>query len=121
LLPRVLEAGRTDDAQRARWAVEDAWRNPLVCKRWSTFARLLTAEQCEALVARATARKLGTQVVERMNTAQATDGWNLASRGYVPHAVLMRRSGPARPPRGASGAAVTLATPTAEQAALPLF
>jgi hypothetical protein len=121
LLPRVLEAGRTDDAQRARWAVEDAWRNPLVCKRWATFARLLTADQCEALVARATARKLGTQVVERMNPAQATDGWNLASRGYVPHAVLMRRSGPARAPRAPAGAALMPPAPAAEQAALPLF
>ena len=26
-----------------------------------------------------------------MATAQATEGWNLESRGYVPHAVLMRR------------------------------
>jgi hypothetical protein len=93
LLPRVLEAGRTDDAQRARWAIEDAWRNPLVMKRWSTFARLLTPQQCEALVAKATARKLGTQqIVERLSETQATDGWNLDSRGYVPHAVLMRRS-----------------------------
>ena len=30
--------------------------------------------------------------VERISDAQATEGWNLASRGYVPHAVLMRRT-----------------------------
>ena len=99
LLPRVLEAGRTDDAMHARWAVEDAWRNALVMKRWTAFARLLTAAQCETLLARATAKKLGTQLVERLSDEQATDGWNLESRGYVPHAVLMRRVGPARPPR----------------------
>ena len=92
LLPRVLEAGRTDDAQRARWAVEDAWRNPLVMKRWLAFTRFVTPAQCEALLTRAAARHLGTQRVEQIAAAQATDGWNLESRGYVPHAVLMRRS-----------------------------
>nr|WP_298834797.1 hypothetical protein [uncultured Piscinibacter sp.] len=92
LLPRVLEAGRSDDAQQARWAVEDAWRNPLVMKRWTAFARLLTPAQCEALLALAAARRLGTQRIEQLDAACATDGWNLESRGYVPHAVLMRRS-----------------------------
>ena len=48
--------------------------------------------QCEAVVARATARKLGTLRVEQVSDEQATEGWNLASRGYVPHAVLMKRS-----------------------------
>ncbi|MBX3603830.1 MAG: hypothetical protein KF788_01085 [Piscinibacter sp.] len=92
LLPRVLEAGRCDEPQRARWAVEDAWRNPLVLQRWTTFARLLTARQCEDLLSRATAKKLATQHIEQIPDAQATDGWQLESRGYVPHAVLMRRS-----------------------------
>ena len=95
LLPRVLEAGRTDDAQRARWAIEDAWRNPLVLRRWTAFARLLTPAQCEAVVARAAARRLGTLHVETLPQVRATEGWNLESRGYVPHAVLMQRQ--ARP------------------------
>ena len=85
LLPRVLEAGRNIAPMEARWAIEDAWRNPLVQRRWATFARLLTAEQCEALVRRATAKKLGTGVVNPLTDAQATDGWNLETRGYVPH------------------------------------
>lgn len=91
LLPRVLEAGRGGGAQHTRWAIEDAWRNPLVLKRWIAFARLLTAAQCEALVARATAKKLGSVRVEQLADEQATEGWNLDSRGYVPHAVLMKR------------------------------
>jgi hypothetical protein len=118
LLPRVLEAGRSDDPQHTRWAVEDAWRNPLVLKRWAAFARSLTGEQCEALVARAAARKLGTQVVERLSDVQATDGWNLASRGYVPHALLMRRSRATRVP--ADRALVHPVAPPA-QASLPLL
>ena len=101
LLPRVLEAGRTDDVQRARWAVEDAWRNPLVMKRWIAFARLLTAAQCEAAGgARRRQRAWRTQRVEQIDTAAATEGWNLETRGYVPHAVVAR--GAAAPPGGAA-------------------
>jgi hypothetical protein len=106
LLPRVLEAGRHTTPHEARWAIEDAWRNALVMKRWTAFARLLTAGQCEAVVARATARKLGTQHIEQVPEAVATDGWQLESRGYVPHAVLMRRG-----PRPAAPAAVQVPLP----------
>jgi hypothetical protein len=115
LLPRVLEAGRTEEAQRARWAIEDAWRNPLVMKRWVAFARTLTPAQCETLVARAGARKIGTQHVERLAEAQATEGWNLATRGYVPHAVLMRR----RPVRGPAGAEAEVPAEAPPQLPLP--
>ncbi len=115
LLPRVLEAGRNTEAQALRWAIEDAWRNPLVLKRWTAFASALTADACEALLARATARKLGTQHVEQLPDEIATEGWNLGSRGYVPHAVLMRR----QPRPGAGGAGVATAG-SGGQARLPL-
>jgi len=91
LLPRVLEAGRCHAPHEVRWAIEDAWRNPLVQRRWTAFARPLDAAQCEALVARATARMLGTTLALQHGEAQATEGWNLESRGYVPHAMPMRR------------------------------
>ena len=95
LLPRVLEAGvsgkSATDAQALRWAIEDAWRNPLALQRWTAFASQLTAAQCENIVARAGARKLGAQQVQQMSDEQATDGWNLETRGYVPHAVLRKR------------------------------
>jgi hypothetical protein len=91
LLPRVLEAGKTVDAHELRWAIEDAWRNPLALQRWTAFTRQLTAAQCEALVARASAKKLGTLHVQQVSDAQATEGWNLETRGYVPHAVLRKR------------------------------
>jgi hypothetical protein len=82
LLPRVLEAGKLVEPHEARWAVEDAWRAPLVQQRWAQFARQLTAAQCDALVTKAAARRLGTGIVFALPDAQATDGWNLASRGY---------------------------------------
>ena len=114
LLPRVLEGGRTAEAQRARWAIEDAWHNPLALKRWSAFARLLSAEQCEGLIVRAAARKLATVRTQQLSNAQATEGWNLESRGYVPHAVLMQR-GPGGLPRDGGRTVPTLA-----QISLPL-
>jgi hypothetical protein len=120
LLPRVLEvAGRGGDALRVRWAVEDAWRNALVQRRWAAFAGMLSAEQCEAIVTRATARRLGTQRAQPLTAAQATEGWNLATRGYVPHAALMQRR-PAAAGAAASGWPGRRGAAAAGQAALPL-
>ena len=89
LLPRVLEAGRPADPQRARWAVEDAWRHAPVMQRWVRFALLLTPVKCESLLARAVVQGLAPAGVrfEPWADAEATDGWRLASRGYVPHGV----------------------------------
>ena len=113
LLPRVLEGGRLGGTPRAphapetsqtpqaphppqtRWAIEDAWRSPLVQQRWTRFARQLTAVQCEALLARAAAHRLATAVIVPFSDASATDGWNLDSRGYVAHA---RHATPHREP-----------------------
>ena len=94
LLPRVLEAGRPADPQRARWAVEDAWRHAPVMQRWVRFALLLTPVKCESLLARAVAQGLAPAGVrfEPWADAEATDGWRLASRGYVPHGVQRRPS-----------------------------
>ena len=85
-LPRVLEAGRTADPLQARWAVEDAWGNPLVLRRWSEFAVQLDADRCQRLLLRAHAKRLGSQRIDTFDEVQSTDGWNLASRGYVPPA-----------------------------------
>lgn len=95
LLPRVLEAGRPTDPQRARWAIEDAWRHASVMSRWVRFALLLTPAKCETLLSRAAAQRLvpdGVRV-ERLADADATDGWCLATKGYVPHG-LQRQSSP---------------------------
>ena len=83
LLPRVLEAGRPTDPLQARWAVEDAWRAALVRQRWTQFALALEPAQCEALLARASAQRLAIGQVVPLAAGFATDGWNLATRGYV--------------------------------------
>lgn len=103
LLPRVLEAvppavrqaRGEQDLQQIRWAIEDAWSHPPVLRCWTTFARMLDAPGCEALLAQIDARGLSPLRSATFSDAQAIEGWNLPSRGYVPHAVLMRRT-PAR-------------------------
>lgn len=85
LLPRVLEAGRGSEVRPARWAIEDAWRCALVRRRWTRFARQLSAAQCEELLQRAALRRLATCRIQPLASASATEGWNLATRGYVPH------------------------------------
>lgn len=84
LLPRVIEAGRPGDALGARWAVEDAWGHAGVVERWAHFARQLTPAQCEKLLERACARGLGTRRLEHQAPEQATEGWELPTRGYTP-------------------------------------
>lgn len=97
LLPRVLAAGRPADPQRARWAVEDAWGHATVMQRWVRFAMLLSARQCESVLARAAAEQLlpaGLRL-EALADATATEGWGLPTRGYVPHGTVpaSRREG----------------------------
>ena len=84
LLPRVLEAGRASGPLQARWAIEDAWQHPPVLRRWTAFALQLDAAECQRLLLRAHAKRLGNQRIDTFDEAQSTDGWNLASRGYVP-------------------------------------
>ena len=81
LAPRVLAAAELQQPQEIRWALEDAWALPLVQKRWARFALQLTAEQAEALVERAAAKKLSPVHVQRHD--DATDGWALATAGYM--------------------------------------
>ena len=89
LLPRVLEAGRPADPQRARWAVEDAWGHALVMQRWVRFASMLNATQCESLLSRAMAERLVPEGlrIEPLADADATEGWCLETKGYVPHGL----------------------------------
>ena len=99
LLPRVLEGvvvgvvqggrlGGTEPTLPTRWAIEDAWRSPLVLQRWTRFALQLTPAQCEGLLVRAAAHRLGSGTVIPYTDASATEGWNLDTRGYVAHTAL---------------------------------
>ncbi|HEY1091747.1 MAG TPA: hypothetical protein VGE47_11685 [Burkholderiaceae bacterium] len=80
LVPRVLAATTGVEAQQIRWALEDAWGDALVQKRWIRFALQLTGTQAETLVRKAAARRLsGVHVQEH---SCAADGWALDRAGY---------------------------------------
>ena len=81
LAPRVLAAHELEEAHQVRWALEDAWAQPLVLKRWTRLALQLTPEQAEALVERAAAKRLSPVHVQRQE--DATEGWALASGGFA--------------------------------------
>jgi len=83
LLPRVLEGGRSGTAQTSQWALEDAWRNPLVIRCWIRFACQLTAAQAEQVVLHANRLRLGQQVAQPFTQAEATEGWGLEHAGYL--------------------------------------
>jgi hypothetical protein len=82
LAPRVLEAVKLSTPEQIRWALEDAWRQSLVQKRWQRWALQLSAEQAEQLVARAAAKGLATTHVQCHSKQLATEGWALADHGY---------------------------------------
>ena len=83
LAPRVLTAQSATDAQQVRWALEDAWTQPLLLKRWVRFALQLTAAQAESLVQRAAAKRLVQSLhVQQRAADAATDGWAIERRGF---------------------------------------
>jgi hypothetical protein len=96
LLPRVLEAGRNPATHELRWAIEDAWRCARVQQRWLAFARQLSPAQCEALVVRAHAKRLGQGLLHALDDRAAVDGWGLARRGRFDGAVAADRVLPLR-------------------------
>jgi hypothetical protein len=122
LLPRVLEAGRDLAPHEQRWAIEDAWREPLVQQRWAAFIQSLSAAECEALVVRAHAKRLGQGLLQTLNDRAAVDGWNLAPTGEFGAMRAVSR-GPLRGAYRAERRGIVLAAPqppAPRQASLPL-
>ena len=81
MAPRVLEAGK--DPAALRQALEDAWLNERVQRRWQHFALQLGEAGTEALLHKATEASLAG--VRTLNHApeQATDGWALPLPGLA--------------------------------------
>ncbi|MDC8786529.1 hypothetical protein [Roseateles koreensis] len=82
LAPRVLAVQALHSDLEIRWALENAWTQPLLQKRWARFALQLTANQAEALVQRAAAKGLSTLHVQQHSMPNATDGWALEHKGF---------------------------------------
>jgi len=83
LLARHLEAGPAQDSTAARRTIEDTWADPLVIRRWQRLALRLSEGQCEQLLQRAAQRRLVGLQAQWLSLEQATEGWALASAGYV--------------------------------------
>jgi len=83
LLPRLIEAARSHDAGIMKLALENAWANPLVNRRWQRFALQLDEHQVDALLQHCAARGLVGERWAWLDRAQATEGWALASQGYL--------------------------------------
>lgn len=77
--PRLLEAGPA-----SRRALEDAWADARVQRRWQQFVLALGEHGVDTLVERAAQAGLaGQRALVHATPAQATEGWSLASRGRV--------------------------------------
>lgn len=103
LLARRIAAGTAADAAALRRAMEAAWAQPLVLRRWQRVALRLTEAQCERIVELAVQRRLAGSELRCLSLDVATDGWALETGGLaraVPFDDL-----PARPPVAARRAA----------------
>lgn len=81
IAPRVIEAG--SDGMRLRHALEDAWLNERVLRRWQHFVLALGEAGCTSLLERATAAGLTGVRTLTHEPEQATEGWALPQGGRV--------------------------------------
>ena len=79
LIPRALEAGA--DAAAMRLALEDAWLQERVQRRWQQFVLALGEAATAALLERATAADLTAVRTVNHPFERATEGWALAEGG----------------------------------------
>jgi hypothetical protein len=97
LLPRCLQAGRDADMLALRDALEDAWADDCVNRRWRHFALQLSEGQAERLLEHGASMLQGTRMLLH-ERAFATEGWALDSAGRV--AAPARRRAADRPQPG---------------------
>lgn len=83
LLARRIAAGRLADPAQLRLAMQKAWEQDIVLRRWQRLAAHLTQRDCERFVRLAERRRLAGPQVRWLEPSVATDGWGLRSRGYV--------------------------------------
>lgn len=99
MAPRVLEAGHEPLLRRR--ALEDAWLQERVQRRWQHLALSLGPAGSESLLDRAVAAGLGGPLLQH-EAAQAVEGWALATQGRSPAAAEAgQRLQPARSAPGA--------------------
>jgi hypothetical protein len=83
LLAHRIGAGPGADGAALRRAMEAAWAQPLVLRRWQRVALRLTDAQCERIVEMAVQRRLAGTELRYLTLQQATDGWALETGGLA--------------------------------------
>ena len=83
LQARRLGAGSQATGTELRHALEDAWADAALNRRWQRFALQLDEPLCEHLVRLAARLGLGGKVWQWLPRATATEGWALPQAGRV--------------------------------------
>jgi hypothetical protein len=83
LLAHRVGAGPGADGAALKRAMEVAWAQPLVLRRWQRVALRLTPAQCERIVETAVQRRLAGAELRCLTLEQATEGWALETGGVA--------------------------------------
>ena len=81
LLSRRISAGTGARPAAVQRAMEAAWAEPAILRRWQAVAAALTAAQCERIVERLVAHRLAPSGWRCLPVDQATEGWALETAG----------------------------------------
>lgn len=80
LLARRLAAGWACDPLRLRTALEDAWRLPVIERRWEQLILRLKRSECERMVQQAARQGLFGGASRWLGEAVLTQGWSVADQ-----------------------------------------
>ena len=83
LQARRMAAGSLTTGAELRHALEDAWADAALSRRWQRFALQLDEATCERLVRIAAHRGLGGKSWQWLPAATATEGWALPHGGQA--------------------------------------
>ena len=83
LQARRLAIGMQTSGIDLRHALEDLWTDAAVNRRWQRFALQLDETDCDLLVRTAARKGLGGKAWQWLPRAAATEGWALATAGYI--------------------------------------
>lgn len=100
LAPRLLEAQRADSERGRREALEDAWADIRVHRRWQLLVSQLSERDCEQLSDHLARQGIAGHQVRVLAVDAATDGWALPPLPTAPAVVpgLRRRQTQRRTP-----------------------
>ena len=84
LLARRIAAGPSWSPALVQRAMEDAWAEPAILRRWQAVAGALSGAQCERLVERLHAHRLAHPGWRCLPPDAATEAWALQTGGLAP-------------------------------------